>query len=64
MKQQRCQYWECRRLAMGIWTNWGHGMTFHSCDQHRYPVRRDPQQCWRWVRNPRVKYGVWEKYRD
>jgi hypothetical protein len=64
MRKQHCECVGCRRLAVGIWTNWGQGMRVRTCDRHQYPVRNGPNKCWQWVRNPMVKYGVWEKFHD
>jgi len=61
MERRRCETPDCRRAAVGVWTNWGQGITVRTCEQHRYPVRSSPTKCWHWVRNPTVKYGVWEK---
>jgi hypothetical protein len=61
MERRRCETPDCQRRAVGVWTNWGQGITVRTCDRHRYPVRSSPLKCWQWVRNPTVKYGVWEK---
>jgi len=64
MRKKRCECPGCRRAAVGIWTNWGVSLKVYTCERHRYPVRSSPVKCWRWVRNPKLKYGVWERLHD